>query len=140
MDKLKIILGTIITAVSGFLGGMDGIMYALVTFVSIDYVTGVAAAAKKKKLSSEVGFWGIVKKVCIIALVGVAHFVDIYVMQSGDVFRTAVALYYIGNEGLSLLENIQTLGVILPKKLVEALKQIRNENDEEDKDEKAKKQ
>ena len=133
MDKLKIILGTIITAVSGFLGGMDGIMYALVTFVSIDYVTGVMAAAKKKKLSSEMGFWGIVKKVCIIALVGVAHFVDIYVMQSGDVFRTAVALYYIGNEGLSLLENIQALGVVLPKKLVEALKQIRNENDEEDK-------
>ena len=140
MDKLKIILGGIITAVSGFLGGMDGIMYALVTFVSIDYVTGVMAAAKKKELSSEVGFWGIVKKVCIIALVGVAHFVDIYVMQSGDVFRTAVALYYIGNEGLSLLENIQALGVVLPKKLVEALKQIRNENDEEDKDEKAKKQ
>ena len=132
MDKLKIILGTVITALSGFLGGMDGIMYALVTFVSIDYVTGVAAAAKKKKLSSEVGFWGIVKKVCIIALVGVAHFVDIYVMQSGDVFRTAVALYYIGNEGLSLLENIQALGVILPRKLVEALKQIRNENDEEE--------
>ena len=140
MDKLKIILGGIITAVSGFLGGMDGIMYALVTFVSIDYVTGVMAAAKQKKLSSEVGFWGIVKKVCIIALVGVAHFVDIYVMQSGDVFRTAVALYYIGNEGLSLLENIQALGVILPRKLVEALKQIRNENDEEDKDEKTKKQ
>ena len=132
MDKLKIILGGIITAVSGFLGGMDGIMYALVTFVSIDYVTGVMAAAKKKELSSEVGFWGIVKKVCIIALVGVAHFVDIYVMQSGDVFRTAVALYYIGNEGLSLLENIQALGVILPRKLVEALKQIRNENDEEE--------
>lgn len=132
MDKLKIILGGIITAVSGFLGGMDGIMYALVTFVSIDYVTGVMAAAKKKELSSEVGFWGIVRKVCIISLVGVAHFVDIYVMQSGDVFRTAVALYYIGNEGLSLLENIQALGVILPKKLVEALKQIRDENDEED--------
>ena len=136
MDKFtetaKVILGMIITALSGFLGGMDGIMYALVTFVSIDYVTGVAAAAKQKKLSSEVGFWGIVKKVCIIALVGVAHFVDIYVMQSGDVFRTAVALYYIGNEGLSLLENIQTLGVVLPKKLVEALKQIRNENDEEE--------
>lgn len=135
MDKFKIILGGIITAVSGFLGGMDGIMYALITFVSIDYVTGVMAAAKKKELSSEVGFWGIVRKVCIISLVGVAHFIDVYVMQSRDVFRTAVALYYIGNEGLSLLENIGCLGVKLPKKLVDVLRQIRdkNDNDEEDK-------
>ncbi len=91
MDRLKIILGGIITAVSGFLGGMDGIMYALITFVSIDYVTGVMAAAKKKELSSEVGFWGTPRKVCVFGLVGVAHLVDVYVVQSRDVFRTAVA-------------------------------------------------
>lgn len=137
MDRItevsKFILGGIITALSGFLGGMDGIMYALLAFISIDYITGVAAAAKRKELSSEVGFWGIVRKVCIIALVGVAHFIDFYVMQSGDIFRAAVALYYIGNEGLSLLENIENLGVELPKKLVEVLKQIRDKNDEEDK-------
>lgn len=111
---------------------MDGIMYALAAFISIDYVTGVMAAAKKRELSSEVGFWGIVKKVCIIVLVGVAHFIDVYVMRSGDIFRTAVALYYIGNEGLSLLENIESLGVKLPRKLVEALRQIRDENDKND--------
>ncbi len=73
-------------------------------------------------------------------MVGVAHFIDFYVMRSGDIFRTAVALYYIGNEGLSLLENIENLGVELPKKLVEVLKQIRDKNDMEDKDEKTKKQ
>ncbi|MDE6592583.1 MAG: phage holin family protein [Oscillospiraceae bacterium] len=133
MDRItetaKIILGGIIAALTGFLGGMDGIMYALLVFISIDYVTGIMAAAKKKELSSEIGFWGIVKKVCIIALVGVAHFIDMYVMQSGDIFRAAVALYYIGNEGLSLLENIENLGVKLPGKLVDALKRIRDEND-----------
>lgn len=138
MDKIagffKVMIGGIVSAVSGFLGGMDGIMYALAMFVSIDYVTGVMAAAKKRKLSSEVGFWGIVKKICIIALVGVAHFVDVYVMQSGDIFRAAAALYYIGNEGLSLLENIRALGVALPKRLVEALKQIRDENGGEEAD------
>lgn len=137
MDRItelaKVGLGGIITALSGFLGGMDGIMYALVAFISIDYVTGVAAAAKKKQLSSEIGFWGIVRKVCIIALVGVAHFIDLYVMQAGDIFRTAIALYYIGNEGLSLLENIENIGVKLPQKLVDALKQIRDKNDKEDK-------
>lgn len=134
MDKftelVKFILGGIITALSAFLGGMDGIMYTLIIFVSIDYVTGVGAAAKRRQLSSEVGFWGIVKKVCVIALVGIAHFVDAYVMGAGDVFRTAVALYYIGNEGLSLMENIANLGVQLPQKLVDVLRQLRDNNDD----------
>ena len=137
MDKftefLKLIFGGIITAVSGFLGGMDGIMYALLAFISIDYITGVAVAIKQKKLSSEVGFWGLVRKVCIIALVGVAHFVDVYVMHTGDIFRTAIALYYIGNEGVSLLENMGNLGVPLSKKLKDVLEQLKTDNDKEDK-------
>jgi len=140
MDKFteftKVILGSVITAVSGFLGGMDGIMYALLAFVTIDYVTGVAAAFKRHELSSEVGFWGIVKKVCIISLVGVGHFIDVYVMRSGDVFRTAIALYYIGNEGISLLENFSRLGVVYPKKIKKFLKQLRDENDDNEEDKK----
>ncbi|MBP0956053.1 MAG: phage holin family protein [Oscillospiraceae bacterium] len=128
---MKLIFGGIITAVSGFLGGMDGIMYALLAFISIDYITGVAVAIKQKKLSSEVGFWGLVRKVCIIALVGVAHFVDVYVMHTGDIFRTAIALYYIGNEGVSLLENMGNLGVPLSKKLKDVLEQLKSNNDKE---------
>lgn len=137
MDKftefMKLIFGGIVTAVSGFLGGMDGIMYALIAFISIDYITGVAVAVKQKKLSSEVGFWGLVRKVCIIVLVGVAHFVDVYVMHTGDIFRTAIALYYIGNEGVSLLENMGNLGVPLSKKLKDVLEQLKNDDDKEDK-------
>ena len=132
-EFFKLIFGGIITAVSGFLGGMDGIMYALIAFITIDYITGVAVAVKRKKLSSEVGFWGLVRKVCIIALVGVAHFVDVYVMHTGDIFRTAIALYYIGNEGVSLLENMGNLGVPLSKKLKDVLEQLKNDNDKEDK-------
>lgn len=137
MDKftefMKLIFGGIVTAVSGFLGGMDGIMYALIAFISIDYITGVAVAVKQHKLSSEVGFWGLVRKVCIIALVGVSHFVDVYVMHTGDIFRTAIALYYIGNEGVSLLENMGNLGVPLSKKLKDVLEQLKSDNDKEDK-------
>lgn len=132
-EFFKLIFGGIVTAVSGFLGGMDGIMYALIAFITIDYITGVAVAVKQKKLSSEVGFWGLVRKVCIIALVGVAHFVDVYVMHTGDIFRTAIALYYIGNEGVSLLENMGNLGVPLSKKLKDVLEQLKNDNDKEDK-------
>lgn len=133
MDKLttafKLAFGGAVTAVCGFLGGMDGIMYALIAFISIDYITGVAVAVKKKELSSEVGFWGLVRKVCIIILVGVAHYLDAFVLGVGDIFRTAVALYYIGNEGISILENCGNLGLPLPKKLIDIMTQIRSEGD-----------
>jgi len=101
-------------------------MYALLIFISIDYLTGVAVAIKQKQLSSEVGFWGLVRKVCILALVGVAHIIDIDVITTGDVFRTAVSLYYIGNEGISILENTTNLGVKYPQKLMNVLEQIRD--------------
>ena len=127
----KAIFGGIITAVSGFIGGMDGIMYALIAFITIDYATGVAVAVKEKKLSSEVGFWGLVRKVCILALVGVAHYIDCYVMQSGDVIRTVAAMYYIGNEGISILENCGNLGLPLPPKLVAVMVQIKEGKGEE---------
>ena len=135
MDKLigaaKLVFGGIIAAVSGFIGGMDGIMYALIAFITIDYATGVAVAVKGKKLSSEVGFWGLVRKVCILALVGVAHYIDCYVMQSGDVIRTVAAMYYIGNEGVSILENCGNLGLPLPPKLMAVMVQIKEGKGEE---------
>lgn len=135
MDKLigtaKLVFGGIIAAVSGFIGGMDGIMYALIAFITIDYATGVAVAVKEKRLSSEVGFWGLVRKVCILALVGVAHYIDCYVMQSGDVIRTVAAMYYIGNEGISILENCGNLGLPLPPKLMAVMVQIKEGKGEE---------
>lgn len=135
MDKLigaaKLVFGGIIAAVSGFIGGMDGIMYALIAFITIDYATGAAVAVKEKKLSSEVGFWGLVRKVCILALVGVAHYIDCYVMQSGDVIRTVAAMYYIGNEGISILENCGNLGLPLPPKLMAVMVQIKEGKGEE---------
>jgi len=130
MDRMiewgKLALGAVVTAISAFFGGMDGVMYALLIFISIDYLTGVAVAIKQKQLSSEVGFWGLVRKVCILALVGVAHIIDIDVITTGDVFRTAVSLYYIGNEGISILENTTNLGVKYPQKLMNVLEQIRD--------------
>lgn len=130
VNLAKLTFGTVVTAFSAFIGGIDGIMIALVVFMSLDYISGVAAAAKKRELSSEVGFWGLVRKICIIAMIGVANLIDVHVVGK-DVFRTAVSLYYIGNEGLSLLENFGELGVKYPEKIRVLLKQLRNDNDKE---------
>ena len=88
-----------------FLGGCDGLLYALIAFVVIDYITGVMCAIINKQLSSEVGFKGIFRKVLIFLLVGIANIIDVQVIGTGAVLRTAVIFFYISNEGVSLLEN-----------------------------------
>jgi len=110
-----------------FIGGFDGFVYALVMFVVIDYTTGVmCAVAIDKNLSSEVGFKGIFKKVCIFALVGVGHIVDAHILGDSNVFRTAVIFFYLSNEGISLLENMAKLGLPIPQKLKDVLAQLHN--------------
>ena len=97
----------VITAIGGwlgyFLGGCDGLLIALVVFVVADYITGVMCAVIDKKLSSEVGFRGICRKVLIFILVGIANILDVHVIGTGSVLRTAVIFFYISNEGVSLL-------------------------------------
>lgn len=116
-----------------FLGGCDGLLYALLAFVVIDYITGVMCAIADKNLSSEVGFKGICRKVLIFLLVGVANILDVQVIGTGSVLRTAVIFFYISNEGVSLLENAGHLGLPIPKKLKDILAQLhdRAEGEEE---------
>lgn len=102
-----------------FLGGSDGLLYALIAFVVIDYITGVMCAISDKKLSSAVGFKGICKKVLIFALVGGGHILDAFVIGSGSVLRTAIIFFYLSNEGVSLVENCAHLGLPVPQKLKE---------------------
>lgn len=133
VSYVKVVIGSVVTAISGLLGGMDGIMYALIAFITLDYFTGVCVAAKQCKLSSEVGFWGLLKKFLILCIVGVANIIDTKVIGGQDIFRTAISLYYIGNEGVSVMENAAALGLPLPKQLVAMLVQLRDKNDEPDK-------
>ena len=109
-----------------FLGGCDGLLYALVAFVTIDYITGVMCAVTDKKLSSAVGFRGICRKLLIFLLVGVAHLLDVNVIGNGSVLRTAAVFFYISNEGVSILENAAHLGLPVPRKLKEILEQLHN--------------
>ena len=115
-----------------FLGGCDGLLIALVAFVSIDYVTGVMCAVSDKDLSSRVGFKGICRKILIFALVGVANLIDVQVIQTGSILRTAVIFFYLSNEGVSLLENAAHLGLPIPKKLKAVLEQLHHKHNEED--------
>ena len=107
-----------------FLGGCDGLLYALVAFVVIDYITGVMCAVVDKSLSSGIGFKGIFKKVLIFLLVGIGHVLDAQVIGNGSVLRTAVTFFYISNEGVSLVENAAHLGLPIPEKLKEVLEQL----------------
>lgn len=114
-----------------FLGGCDGLLIALVTFVVLDYISGVMCAFADKTLSSEVGFKGICRKVLIFLLVGVANILDVQVIGTGSVLRTAVIFFYLSNEGVSLLENAARIGLPVPEKLKVVLQQLHNKSEEE---------
>ena len=115
-----------------FLGGCDGLLLALVLFAVADYITGVMCAVADRKLSSEVGFKGICRKVIIFMLVGVAHVIDVNVIATGSVLRTAVIFFYLSNEGVSLLENAGHLGLPIPEKLKIVLEQLHDRSEKSD--------
>ena len=115
-----------------YLGGVDGFLYALIAFVLVDYVTGVMCAVADKKLSSEVGFKGICRKVLIFLLVGIANILDVQVIGTGSVLRTAVIFFYLSNEGVSLLENAAHLGLPVPEKMKDILAQLHDRAEKEE--------
>ena len=112
-----------------FLGGCDGLLYALIAFVAIDYITGVMCAISDKTLSSEVGFKGICRKVLIFLLVGIGNIIDVQVLGSPGVLRTAVIFFYLSNEGVSLLENAAHLGLPVPDAIKTVLEQLHDRAD-----------
>jgi toxin secretion/phage lysis holin len=115
-----------------YLGGCDGLILLLAACVIIDYITGVMCAISDKRLSSAVGFKGICRKVLIFLLVGLANLIDIDVIKSGSVVRTAVIFFYISNEGVSLLENAGHLGLPIPMKLKDVLEQLHDRAEKEE--------
>ena len=117
-----------------FLGGMDGLMIALIVLMTLDYISGVMCAIIDKKLSSAVGFKGICKKVFILMLVGVAHIIDLHVVGTGSALRGAVICFYMSNEGLSLLENAAHIGLPIPDKLRDILAQLHDKERTTDQD------
>lgn len=135
MNRVIQILAAAGAAVFGFLWGeFDGLIYALIAFMILDYLSGVLVAIAQHELSSKVGFKGIAKKICVLMLVAVGHLIDDHVLggSAKAVCRSMVAGFYIANEGISVLENASSLGIPLPKKLVAVLKQLKEDSDKED--------
>ena len=126
----------VFTAVGGwlgyFLGGCDGLIYTLLAFVVLDYVTGIMCAIVDKRLSSQIGFKGLFKKVLIFALVGIGHLLDVQILGAAGVLRTAVSFFYLSNEGVSLIENAAHLGLPIPAKLKAVLEQLHDRAEKED--------
>ena len=114
-----------------FLGGFDGFLYALLAFVVMDYITGLMCAVLDKRLSSQIGFRGIFKKVLIFSLVAIGHIIDQEVIGDGSVIRTAVIFFYLSNEGVSILENTVHIGLPVPDKLKSVLEQLHNRDRKE---------
>ena len=117
-----------------FLGSLDGFLYTLIALVIVDYITGVVAAGLRHELSSEVGFTGIAKKIMVFAIVGVANVLDHHILQQGSVLRTMAIFFYVANEGMSIVENADRIGIAVPQPLRRILKQLKEDNDGEDKD------
>ena len=140
MEKIWRGIQTGIAAIGGvcafFWGGLDNLFIALLVFAAVDYATGVLAAIIKKKLNSQIGFKGIAKKVFMFLIVGIANIVDVRLIQTGSGVRTATILFYIANEGVSLLENPARCGLPIPKRLKDILTQLheKSEKEEEKKD------
>ena len=133
MSEMWKTLQAVLAMLGGFLGyfvgGFDSLIKVLLTMIIIDYITGVMCAIAEKKLSSEIGFKGICKKILIIILVGVANALDVYIIGVGSMLRTAVIFFYTSNEGVSIVENAANLGLPVPQKIKDALKQLHDKSD-----------
>lgn len=129
MEKMFIYLKIVsawLCAVAAFIwGGMDTVFIVLLCLMITDYVSGVLAAIKTKTLSSETGFSGILKKIGILCIVALSHFIG-DTLAIAEV-RSVVIGFYIANEGISILENAGRLGVPLPQRLISVLEQMREE-------------
>ena len=133
MRELWNMLQAMFTGIGGwlgyFLGGCDGLLYALIAFTVIDYISGVMCGIVDGKLSSSIGFKGICRKVVVFMLVGIASILDTRIFQTDSVLRTAVIFFYLSNEGISLLENAAHLGLPIPTVVRKALNQLHDKSE-----------
>ena len=127
LNGFSVLSGTAGGILAGLMGGWDGLLAALITLVVLDYITGLAKAVCQKELSSKIGFQGIVKKIVLFILVAAAN--TLQLLLSGSLpLREIVLVFFIANEGLSLLENAAVF-VPIPSALKRVFLQLRDKSE-----------
>lgn len=131
MDKFKDLVKIFFTIfgslIGFFLGDLDIFIYSLTAFVICDYISGIIRAGFERKLSSKIGFKGILKKIMIFIIVGIANICDKNLIKNQAMIRSSIIFFYIANEGLSILENALAIDLPIPKKLKILLEQFKEE-------------
>lgn len=106
------------------LGGFDQYLYALLGLILLDYISGLLLAIQDKRISSQIGFMGILKKILIFVMVGIGHLLDTTLLSGGQALRTGIIFFYAANEGISIIENLSAIGFPIPQKLKDVMIQI----------------
>lgn len=131
MDKFKDLVKIFFTIfgslIGFFLGDLDIFIYSLTAFVICDYISEIIRAGFERKLSSKIGFKGILKKIMIFIIVGIANICDKNLIKNQAMIRSSIIFFYIANEGLSILENALAMDLPIPKKLKILLEQFKEE-------------
>lgn len=127
-ESINLGVGALGGVIGWLFGNPDSFFYALIVFMFVDYFSGVIAAGVKKQISSDIGYAGIMKKLCIFMIVAVANVVDTNIINAGGAIRNAAIFFYLSNEGISILENVVAIGLPVPEKLKIILKQIGSED------------
>ncbi|MGG3573894.1 phage holin family protein [Bacillus gobiensis] len=128
------ITGGGISSIAYLLGGIDNLLIAFVILMTLDYLTGIAAAFYDKKVSSKSAIRGLMKKGAMFSLVIVATQLDIILGNEGQFVRYAILMFLIGTEGISLIENLGRLDIKVPKILSDRFSQLKDDHVEENKD------
>ena len=126
-NLISFITSTLLTTVVYFLGGLDIALKTLLIFILLDYVTGLCKAIVNKKVNSIIGIKGIIKKIGYLIVVALSVQLD-NITGSTGALRTLVIYFFVANEGISVLENWGSIGLPLPKKIMETLEQLKKEN------------
>ena len=122
-------LGSGIGLLSWFFGGLDGLLKVLLVLIIIDYFSGLSVAWLNRTISSATGFKGITKKCIMLTFVGIAHLLDTIIPDDGGAIRSIVCLFYIANEGKSIIENADRLGIPIPHMLLKHFNNIRKQGE-----------
>lgn len=128
--KFNTIIGLFGGLASFLWGGFPFSMQMLVYFAVIDYVTGMYSAFITHTLSSSTGFRGVLKKIFMFSICSLAYWLDLLTSAGGVLFNVVV-FWYIGNEGLSILENAIESGIKVPDKLKNAIEMLIGGEDDE---------